>query len=111
MKYGQSKSNYTTKETFKKQNPGVSSAAFGRNLIYLQFIAWADECDAIITIEWSVDDYTNLRPAMSHYPIQIFRYFSSQITALRERETKLGAVIHQVQSEKDGLRLSIAHLR
>ena len=111
MKYGQSKSNYTTKETFKLQNPGVSSAAFGRNLFYLQFIAWADEFHAIITKEWSVEDYTNLRPAMSYYPIQIFRYLTSQITALREKETKIGAVIHKVQSEKDGIKQSIAHLK
>ena len=44
------------------------------------------ELHAIITKEWSVWRTTpNLRPAMSYYPIQIFRYFSSQITALRER--------------------------
>ena len=111
LKHAQSKSNYTTKEKFKKHNPGVSSAAFGRNLFYLQFIAWADEFRAIITEEWSVGDYTNLRPVMSSYPMQIFRYFTSQITALREKETKIGAVIHQVQSVKDGLKQSIAHLK
>ena len=54
----------------------------------------------IIQDEWVNEDYTNLRPIHAGFPTQLFIYFNTQITELREKETRLGAVVHQVQSNK-----------
>lgn len=81
---------------FKEKFPVLAGAGFLRNLLYLDFIEWTTSFEEIIDA-WDHDrDYTVLWPVEVDYPLQITRFFTNQLTEIREKETALGAAKHQV---------------
>jgi hypothetical protein len=97
--HAQSLSMFPSSEEFRKSFPSVAKAGFLRNLFYIQYVTWVSEWESILE-EWDKGDYTYLRPVQSCFPVQIFPYILSQLTKLREKETRLGAVIHKVENRE-----------
>ena len=85
-------------EEFKSDFPVLKNAGWMRNLLYIDMIEWVN-CFEEIFLEWDAGNYDLLFPPEVCYPLQITRLMTNQLTALREKETKLGTAQHRVLAD------------
>ena len=73
----------------------MKGAGWMRNVLYIDFIEWVN-CFEEIFLDWDAGNYEILFPPEVHYPLQLTRLMTNQLTAIREKETELGTDKHKV---------------
>ena len=100
MQQSQALSKFPEPDEFKKKFHFVKSPLL-RNHMYLGILNFTQEMKQVLE-EWDNGDYTRMFPESNPLPLQLFRYFISQISELRRIENEMG-LNHKMMSQDEPL--------
>eukprot|EP00946_MAST-07B_sp_MAST-7B-sp1_P001396 g1396.t1 len=93
MKHSQALDERPGPDEFKEKFGKAVKSPLLRNSLYLHTLLFIEEMRDVLR-DWDAGDYSRMFPESHPLPVQMFRYFVSQITALRDKETEMGAAEH-----------------